>query len=120
MQFNTEVIGATWDESKSQWCVKIRDTTLSGEEAVSEQWCDVLLYATGLLNKWKWPEVQGRETFRGRVIHTADWPKDFQAEQWEGQRVAVIGSGASSIQIVPSLQPFVKQMKVFVRSVSHV
>ncbi|PVH69195.1 flavin-binding monooxygenase-like protein [Cadophora sp. DSE1049] len=116
MQFNTEVIGATWNESKSKWCVKIRDNSLLEEDAVSEQWCDVLLYATGLLNNWKWPAVEGRESFKGRVIHTTNWPKDYQAEQWKGQRVAVVGSGASSIQVVPSLQPYVKHIDVFARS----
>lgn len=49
-------------------------------------------------------------------MHTAIWPKDYQAEQWKNDRVAVIGSGASSIQTVPTMQPHVKHLDVFVRT----
>jgi hydroxyversicolorone monooxygenase len=48
------------------------------------------------------------------IIHTARWPKDYQAEEWKKDRVAVIGSGATSIQTVPAMQPYVKHMDVFV------
>ena len=51
-----------------------------------------------------------------QVIHTAEWPEDYQKAQWENTQVAVIGSGASSIQVVPSLQPFVKGLDVFARN----
>ena len=47
-------------------------------------------------------------------MHTAYWPKDYQKEQWENDRVSVIGSGASSIQTMPNMQPYVKHMDVFV------
>ena len=47
-------------------------------------------------------------------MHTAYWPKDYQKEQLGNDRVAVIGSGASSIQTVPNMQPYVKHMDVFV------
>ena len=46
-------------------------------------------------------------------MHTAYWPKDYQKEQLGNDRVAVIGSGASSIQTVPNMQPYVKHMDVF-------
>ncbi|EWG44880.1 hypothetical protein FVEG_05847 [Fusarium verticillioides 7600] len=78
--------------------------------------CDLLLYATGILNKFKWPEITGIENFKGRLVHTAHWPEDYQAEQWKQDRVAVIGSGASSVQTVPGMQPYVKHMDVFVRT----
>jgi len=51
-----------------------------------------------------------------QIVHTARWPKDYQAEEWKTDRVAVIGSGASSIQTVPTMQPHVKHMDVFVRT----
>lgn len=120
MRFNVEVVGAYWEESISKWKVKIRDNSLPYDEAESEEYCDVLLYATGLLNKWKWPDVKGRELFEGRVIHTANWPQEYKQKQWKDQRIAVIGSGASSIQVVPSMQPYVKQIEVFVRTASEI
>ena len=49
-------------------------------------------------------------------MHTAIWPKDYQKEEWKNDRVAVIGSGASSIQTVPTMQPHAKHIDVFVRT----
>lgn len=49
-------------------------------------------------------------------MHTAVWPSDYQKEQWGNDRVAVIGSGASSIQTVPTMQPHTKHLDVFVRT----
>lgn len=76
----------------------------------------MLPYATGILNNFKWPDIQGLHNFKGRVVHTAYCPKDYQKEQWKNDGVAVIGSGASPIQTVPNMQPYVKHMDVFVRS----
>ena len=50
------------------------------------------------------------------MVHTARWPKDYQKEQWKNDRVAVIGSGASSIQTVPTMQPHAKHLDIFVRT----
>ena len=50
------------------------------------------------------------------MVHTARWPKDYQKEEWKNDRVAVIGSGASSIQTVPTMQPYVKHLDIFVRT----
>ena len=47
---------------------------------------------------------------------TARWPKDYQKEQWSGESVAIIGSGASSIQTLPNMQPYVKHIDVYVRT----
>ena len=54
-------------------------------------WVDRLLTA---FQNFKWPSIPGlKDKFKGRVTHTARWPKDYQAEQWKNDRVAVIGSG---------------------------
>lgn len=52
----------------------------------------------------------------GRICHTAVWDKDYQAEQWKNDRIAIIGSGASSVQTVPNMQPHAKHLDVFVRT----
>lgn len=127
MRFGVEVVGACWDDDAAQWRVKLRrrrsvDSGSSVQEEGEEEFedtCDVFLYATGILNNWTWPKIDGLESFEGRMIHTARWPEEYHgAEQWEGQRVAVIGSGASSLQVVPSMQPHVAKMDIFVRTVS--
>lgn len=118
MRFNVEVVEARWDEDAAKWRIKAR--RLSEDHTIEEfeDSCDVLLYATGLLNNWQWPKIDGFDSFTGRMIHSARWPSDFDEEQWKGRRVAVIGSGASSIQIVPNMQPHVSGMDIFVRTVS--
>lgn len=117
MKFNVEIVGAKWDEDAAQWHIKARRTLQDDTAEEFEDTCDLFLYATGLLNNWHWPKIDGFDSFKGRMIHSARWPSDFNEEQWKGQRVAVIGSGASSLQIVPSMQPHVGGMDIFVRTV---
>jgi cation diffusion facilitator CzcD-associated flavoprotein CzcO len=117
MNFNTEVVGCYWQEESGKWLVKTRQTSAEGTKEQQTE-CDLVLYATGWLNNWKWPDIEGLKTFKGRVVHTANWPEDYQEKQWANERVAVIGSGASSIQTVPGMQPYVKRMDVYARTVS--
>lgn len=116
MTFNTEATRAEWQDDTGKWKVTLRQKSASGEEREFEEECDLLLYASGILNNYKWPEIKGIDSFKGRIVHTAAWPSDYQSEQWKNERVAVIGSGASSIQTVPNMQPHVKHMDVFVRT----
>ncbi|KAF2800321.1 flavin-binding monooxygenase-like protein [Melanomma pulvis-pyrius CBS 109.77] len=116
MKFESEVIEARWDDALAIWRVKIRQTIDGGSPQEIEDTCNVLWYSTGLLNKWKWPEVEGLGDFKGKLMHSASWPEEYGQESWKGQKVVVIGSGASSLQIVPSMQPHVSHMDVFVRT----
>lgn len=86
-------------------------------EEVFEDECNVLLNATGVLNKWKWPEIAGRETFKGPMMHSANWDDSVE---FKDKTVAVIGAGSSGIQIVPALQPIVKNLKSFIRSTTWI
>ncbi|KAM5490130.1 hypothetical protein MaudMau93_002697 [Microsporum audouinii] len=116
MTFNTQVTGAYWEESHGQWRVTLIQTAPDGSQKNIEEKCHVLLNASGFLNGYKWPDIPGLSKFKGRMIHTAAWPKDYQTEKWKGESVAVIGSGASSIQTVPGMQPHVKHMDIFIRT----
>ncbi|PGG98430.1 hypothetical protein AJ79_08869 [Helicocarpus griseus UAMH5409] len=116
MTFNTKVTGAYWEEDQGEWRVTLVQVAPDGTEKEFEERCNVLLNGSGLLNNYKWPKIEGFEKFKGRMIHTASWPKEYQEEQWKGDRVGVIGSGASSIQTVPGMQPHVKHLDVFVRT----
>lgn len=128
MTFNTQVVEARFNDETGKWKVKLRKTIPGdwdsqqkayrdeGQKEEFEDECDLLLYATGILNDYKWPNIPGVKDFKGRLVHTARWPNDYQAEQWKDQNVAVIGSGASSIQTVPTMQKHVKHMDVFVRT----
>lgn len=116
MQFNSEITRAEWQESDATWKIWISQTDINGTVTEKIDECDVLLHATGVLNKFKWPAIKGLEKFKGKMIHTARWPEDYQAEAWKGERVGVIGSGASSIQTVPTMQPHVNSMDIFIRT----
>jgi len=118
MTFNTEITSCTWQDETGEWLVKLRQTSPgSSEPREFEERCHLLLHATGILNNYKWPTIPGlHDVFKGRVCHTARWPKDYQKEQWRNDRVAIIGSGASSIQTVPHMQPHTKHLDIFVRT----
>jgi len=118
MTFNTEVIGCYWQQQTGEWLVKLKETDPATGSTVREfeERCHVLLHGTGILNNFKWPNIEGMEKFKGKIIHTARWPNDYQQEEWKNDRVAVIGSGASSIQTVPNMQPHAKHLDVFVRT----
>lgn len=96
-------------EPKTDWS-SVEPLKVLGE---FEDEADVILHATGILNRWDYPEIPGLKDFKGRVIHSAGWPDDYSTpESWRGQNVVVIGSGATSIQVVPTMQ--VKKVSPFV------
>jgi cation diffusion facilitator CzcD-associated flavoprotein CzcO len=109
-------VRSEWQEQTGKWKVTLRRKTASGEEQDFEEECDLLVYATGFLNNFKWPKIKGINSFKGKIVHTAIWPNDYQKEQWANDRVAIIGSGASSIQTVPTMQPHTKHLDIFIRT----
>jgi hypothetical protein len=114
IRLSHKIIEAVWDEVSQEWLVKVEDLTTG--RIISDR-CNVLINAAGVLNKWKWPAIKGRETFKGPMLHSANWDDSVVLE---GKRVAVIGGGSSAVQIVPNIQPIVGSMKCFVRSTSWV
>ncbi|KIW12770.1 hypothetical protein PV08_07957 [Exophiala spinifera] len=110
IKLSHQVTEAKWSSSSSKWDVSVK-ILATGETIVDE--CDVLLSATGVLNKWKWPDITGIHDFKGKLLHSARWDNDYS---FEGKRVAVIGAGSSAIQIVPKLTPIVAEMVSFIRS----
>lgn len=108
---NTEVTACTWDGNK--WTVQLRRK----DGSTFYDSCDVLVNGTGILNKWKWPNIEGLQDFNGIVAHSANWPKDLS---WHNKRVAVIGTGSSSIQMVPKLAATAKDVTVFMRNQTYI
>jgi cation diffusion facilitator CzcD-associated flavoprotein CzcO len=84
-QLNTQVTKAVWNEDTGKW-----DLTLKGPNGEFNDSCDVLLNGTGILNAWKWPDIEGLHTFKGKLLHTAAYDRSVPVE---GKRVAVIGTG---------------------------
>ena len=104
-RFGVEVVSSTWDEAASRWLI----STQQGEQYSARQ----LVLGVGGLHHPKFPEVPGRESFTGTQLHSAQWDDSVSLE---GKRVAVVGTGASAIQVVPALAPRVKQLTLFQRT----
>ena len=102
--FDTEVTRAQWDAAANRWLV---DTT-SGNFT-----CDVLVGAVGALCEPALPAIKGIETFRGELFHSARWNHDADLK---GKRVALIGTGASAIQIGPAIAGEVAHLDVYQRT----
>ena len=101
---NTEVKSARWDGERGKWAL---DTSAGPHEA------DVLLTACGQLSVPRVPPIPGLDSFDGPAFHTAEWRHDVDLS---GKRVAVVGTGCSSIQVVPEIQPIVGHIDIYQRS----
>lgn len=112
MVFNSEVESCRWDDFEGKWKVRIQQP---GREPFEDS-ADFVVHAGGLLNNWSWPRIPGRESFKGKVLHTAAWDSSYTQDQWKDDKVAVIGLGSSAIQVVYGMQPTVKHLDVFIRS----
>jgi cation diffusion facilitator CzcD-associated flavoprotein CzcO len=70
IKLDSQVTDAVWDEDCGKWTLRV-ESTVSHESSAVE--ADVFINAGGILNNWKWPEIEGLETFKGALIHTASW-----------------------------------------------
>lgn len=105
LRFNTDIVGARFDEERGQWQL----TTSSGEVVTAR----VVISGVGGLVDPAYPKIPGLDEFTGAKFHTARWNHDYDLT---GKRVAVIGTGASAIQVVPSIAPLVERLLVFQRT----
>jgi len=109
IRFGTEVTAARWDDDTATWAVEVR-----GADGVTDTLpARALISAVGQLNRPRLPDIEGRETFAGVAMHSAAW---IDGTDLTGKRVAVIGTGASAFQIVPTIAPDVEHLTVFQRS----
>ena len=104
IRFGTELMGAEWDDDEHVWRLETSEGPLTAE---------VLVAAPGGLSEPSWPEIPGLHDFEGALLHSARWD---DKDGLEGKRVAVIGTGASAIQIVPQVQPLAEKVTVFQRT----
>ncbi|NMN93751.1 flavin-containing monooxygenase [Antrihabitans stalactiti] len=109
IRFNTEVVEAAFDEGAGSWHITLADGSTHD--------ADVLVAATGQLNRPAYPRIPGMDTFAGELFHSARWNHDYDLR---GKRVAVIGTGASAIQFVPQIAKNVASLELFQRDAAHV
>jgi cation diffusion facilitator CzcD-associated flavoprotein CzcO len=102
--FGADVTAARWDDASRRWQV----TTSAGEFRAQ-----VLVSAAGALADPSYPDIPGLDSFAGTVMHSARWD---EAHDLAGEKVAVIGTGASAVQLVPAIQPIVESVAVYQRT----
>lgn len=105
IRFNTKVTGAVLDEQHDIWRVELD----SGEVLTARY----LINASGVLTIPKLPNIDGVDSFAGLTMHTARWDHD---QDLTGKRVAVIGTGASAVQVIPEVAPIAQRLTVFQRT----
>jgi cation diffusion facilitator CzcD-associated flavoprotein CzcO len=105
IRLNTKVVGATFDEDANAW----RIDTAAGERITAR----FVIGATGVFCQPKLPDIPGVQRFAGKIMHTARWDHSVDLR---GKRVAVIGTGASAIQVIPAVAAEVERLTVFQRT----
>jgi cation diffusion facilitator CzcD-associated flavoprotein CzcO len=105
MRFGTVVDGARWDEEQQHWVVSI-----AGGQTVTGRY---LLTATGFLSQPYTPPFPGIDSFAGKIIHTTAWEDGFDLT---GRRAAIIGTGATAVQLVPEVAKKARALTVFQRT----
>ncbi|MGN6473044.1 MAG: flavin-containing monooxygenase, partial [Mycobacteriales bacterium] len=109
MRFGKAVEGARWEEDEHRWVVN-----LSGGETLTTRY---LIAATGYLSQPYRPEIPGIDDYAGDVLHTAKWDDTYDLA---GKRVAVIGTGATAVQLIPEVAKLAGEMTVYQRTPIYV
>ncbi|GLB02165.1 hypothetical protein AtubIFM57258_003506 [Aspergillus tubingensis] len=104
--FNTVVVSAEFNPTAGRWNI----TTADGRHASAKYF----IVATGFAAKRHVPEWPGMDSFRGDIHHSASWPEE--GVDFQGKRCAVIGTGASGVQLTQALGPVASSLKVFQRT----
>ncbi|KAI0124580.1 FAD/NAD(P)-binding domain-containing protein [Hypoxylon sp. NC0597] len=110
LKLSSKVEELKWDEKKSVWNVKVHDLTTG--ETTSQEF-DFVLTAIGRFNAWKLPDYPGIKDFKGLLRHASNWDPEFDPT---GKRVAIIGNGASGIQLTANLQKRVQHLDHYARN----
>ena len=105
VRFGHEVTGLVFDEAAGVWTATTKNRKRFRARSV--------VLASGPLSDASLPDMRGLETYRGHKIHSARWDHDYD---FTGKRVAVIGTGASAVQIIPELVKLAGFVKVFQRT----
>jgi 4-hydroxyacetophenone monooxygenase len=109
VRFETEVLGADYDDASARWTLRLR----TGDGRTDTFVVNAVVSAVGMLNRPSVPVIDGLDDFAGAAFHSSSWDHDLDLR---GRRVAVVGTGASAMQFVPAIAPEVEHLVVFQRS----
>jgi 4-hydroxyacetophenone monooxygenase len=114
IRFETEVVEARWDDDQCVWQITVRTAGSNGAEGATETVsAQALVSAVGQLNRPKMPDIEGMDRFEGPSFHSAQWDDSVDLT---GKRVAVIGTGASAMQLVPIVADQAGHLDVYQRT----
>jgi len=109
IQFNARVKSASYDEKANRWEIELE----SGQRARAQ----FLVAAVGILSARYMPPFEGIDSFKGESYHTSRWPKE--KVDFTGKRVAVIGTGATAVQLIPIVAKEAGHLTVFQRTANY-
>lgn len=112
IRFGTKVEGAEWDEARKLWIVR---TTRGGESVVYE--ANILLMAVGPNNAPNYPDVKNLDSFKGKVIHSANWDHSVDLT---GKKVVLVGTGCSGVQVSNAIADKVGELVIIQRQPEHI
>lgn len=110
-KFDMRVHEAQWSDTDKRWKI-----TAGNKESPTVVTAQHVVFCLGFASALNWPDVPGREDFKGELYHSGQWPDGLEAKDLAGKRVAVIGSGASGVQCTQGIGPYAKEMSVFIRT----
>ena len=116
IRFRSKVLGASWSSTEGRWSVRVEHTGTGEQTTLTCNW----IFCAGGYYRYDegfTPHFEGRERFRGQVIHPQHWPRDLDHA---GQRVLVIGSGATAVTLVPALADTAARVTMLQRTPSYV
>ena len=111
IQLGVEVLETVFDEAKGRWTIYYRDCAEEG----ARLWVTARFIINGMggLHRPSFPAIPGRDRFAGKAMHTAQWDTDYDLS---GKRVAVVGSAASAVQLIPKVAKAAAQVDIYQRT----
>ena len=100
----------SWSDDIAQWTINVTDMR---SQRTFEDHVDIVIDGCGVLNKWKWPNIEGLHNFKGELLHSAQWNQDTDLK---GKKVALIGAGSSAVQILPNIYPSASHIYTWIRN----
>ena len=116
IRFHHQVLEASWSSAERRWTVRVQRTDTQEQLALRARW---LFAAAGYYryDEGYTPAFEGRERFRGPIVHPQNWPQDLDCR---GKRIVVIGSGATAVTVVPALAAEAAHVTMLQRTPSYV
>ena len=116
VRYHVKAVAASWSSAEARWTVEVENTKTGARSTVTCRW---LFCAAGYYryDEGFTPHFDGRERFRGPIVHPQQWPADLD---YAGQRVVVIGSGATAVTIIPAMAPTAAHVTMLQRTPSYV